>query len=122
MKKVSLTCICCPLGCPLEVTLEEGKDPVVRGHTCPKGHQYGKMEVTAPTRTLTTTLPVPGGDPAMVPVKTAAPIPKGAVLPAMEALKGVTLTPPIALGQVVAENIAGTGVDLVATRDIPVKE
>ena len=122
MKKVSLICICCPLGCPLEVTLEEGKDPVVRGHTCPKGHEYGKTEVTAPTRTLTTTLPAPGGDPAMVPVKTAAPIPKKAIRPAMEALKGVTLTPPIALGQVVVRDLAGTGVDLVATREIPVKE
>lgn len=122
MKKVSLICIRCPLGCPLEVTLEEGKVPVVRGNTCPRGEEYGRLEVTAPTRTLTTTLPVPGGDPAMVPVKTAAPIPKEALFPAMKALKGITLTPPIALGQVVVKDLAHTGVDLVATREIPVKE
>ena len=47
---------------------------------------------------------------------------KAMVVAAMEALKGVTLTPPIALGQVVVRDLAGTGVDLVATREIPVKE
>lgn len=121
MKKVSLTCICCPLGCPLEVTVEEGRGPVVTGNTCPRGKEYGALEVTAPTRTLTTTLPVPGGDPPMVPVKTAAPIPKKALFPAMEQLRGVQAAPPVALGQVLVKDLAGTGVDLIATRDIPQK-
>lgn len=56
-----LTCISCPLGCPLKVELDEsGRVVSVTGNTCKRGEEYGKKEVTAPTRTVTSTVKVEG--------------------------------------------------------------
>lgn len=113
-----LTCIGCPLGCQLEAAMEQGAVTTVTGNTCPKGAQYAKKELTAPTRTVTTTLPVSGGVFPTVSVKTAGEIPKSMVFACMEALRGVTVRAPIAIGQILLPNVAGTGVDIVATRDV----
>ena len=54
-----LTCISCPLGCPLKVeTDENGAVLQVTGNTCKRGEVYGKKEVTAPERTVTSTVAV----------------------------------------------------------------
>jgi L-serine dehydratase len=57
-----LICINCPLGCPLTVTLEDGVVTSVTGNTCKRGEVYGRKEVTDPTRIVTTSVPVVGGD------------------------------------------------------------
>ena len=44
MEKRELTCIVCPMGCSLEVTLEDGKVLSVKGNGCPRGEAYGKNE------------------------------------------------------------------------------
>ena len=49
-KKIELTCIGCPMGCPLIVTMEDGAVVSVTGNTCPRGDAYARKEVTAPTR------------------------------------------------------------------------
>ena len=54
-----LTCINCPLGCQLTVTLVDGEVTSVAGNTCKRGDTYGRKEVTNPTRIVTTKL---GGD------------------------------------------------------------
>ena len=74
MEQRKLTCIVCPMGCPLTVTLDNGKVMEVTGNTCPRGAKYGQEECTHPTRTLTTTMKVEGKD--KVSVKSAAPLPK----------------------------------------------
>ena len=109
-----MICITCPRGCHLEVDTDT---LAVRGNRCPKGEQYGKTEVTDPRRVLTSTVRLEGVPGACrLPVKTAAPIPKGMLLAAMDALNGVTVTAPVVVGQVVLSDIAGTGVDLVACK------
>ena len=50
MEEKNLICICCPLGCPLTVTLENGEVISVTGNTCPRGAAYGRREVTNPYR------------------------------------------------------------------------
>lgn len=76
METRQLTCIGCPLGCQLTVTLEDGKEPVVAGYTCKRGEAYGKKEVTDPTRTVTSSVRVTGGEIAMASVKTRTDIPR----------------------------------------------
>lgn len=49
MEKRELTCIGCPMGCPLTVELENGAVTAVYGNTCPRGDAYARKEVTAPT-------------------------------------------------------------------------
>lgn len=122
MEKLELTCIGCPMGCPLQVTLENGAVTGVTGNTCPRGDAYARKEVTHPTRIVTSTVRVTGGTLPMVSVKTRSDIPKGSIFDCVRALKTVEVAAPVAIGQVVLENVAGTGVDVIATKNIGVKE
>lgn len=109
-----LICIVCPKGCRLHVDETDGYK--VTGNTCPRGEEYGKMELTNPTRTITSTVAVRGAAHPRCPVKTTKPIPKGLIFEAMQTLDGLELTAPVALGQVAVANVCGTGVDFVTTR------
>lgn len=117
-KKIELTCIGCPMGCSLIVTMEDGAVVSVTGNTCPRGDAYARKEVTAPTRIVTSTVRVTGGTLAMVSCKTRSDIPKGKIFDVVRALKDVEVPAPITIGQVLAENVAGTGVDIIATKNI----
>ena len=117
-KKIELTCIGCPMGCPLIVTMEDSAVVSVTGNTCPRGDAYARKEVTAPTRIVTSTVRVTGGTLAMVSCKTRSDIPKGKIFDVVRALKDVEVPAPITIGQVLAENVAGTGVDIIATKNI----
>ncbi len=108
-----LICIVCPKGCHLRV--DEEQDYLVTGNGCPRGAEYGKIELTNPTRVITSTVRVTGGAHPRCPVKTDRPISKGLILSAMALLDTVTLTAPVKPGQVVAENICGTGANFIAT-------
>ena len=112
----NLICIVCPKGCHLQVDEDNGY--AVTGNSCPRGAEYGKTELLHPTRVLTSTVRVEGGLHRRLPVKTTAPIPKELMFEAMDALNGVTLTAPVTVGQVVIHDLLGTGVDVVATRDM----
>ncbi|MBQ4642365.1 MAG: DUF1667 domain-containing protein [Oscillospiraceae bacterium] len=114
----NLICIGCPLGCPMIVTVEGTQVVEVKGHTCPRGEKYAHKEVTDPTRTVTSTVRLQGsmtGTP-VISCKTATDIPKGQIRQVMEAINAVVATAPVTIGQVLAENIAGTGVALIATK------
>lgn len=118
MGKRELTCIGCPLGCTVQVTLENGAVVSVTGNTCPRGDAYARKEVTAPTRIVTTTVPVRGGVLPAVSVKTAGDIPKNKIFDCVRALKTVTADAPVAIGQVILADAAGTGVDVIATKAV----
>lgn len=111
-----LTCIGCPLGCRLSV--DEENDYAVTGNTCKRGEIYGKNELKNPTRVLTTTVEAQGGIHGRCPVRTEAPIPKGMLFEAMKELQKVKVTAPVKCGEVIVENILGTGVNVIATRDL----
>ncbi|MCD8140911.1 MAG: DUF1667 domain-containing protein [Planctomycetaceae bacterium] len=118
----TLTCINCPLGCTLEVTTDQAGTIVsVSGNQCIRGVAYATMELTNPTRVLTTTVRIEGADIAMVPIKTAAAVPKGLVMAIAASLKDTVLRAPVARGMVVTHDACGTGVDVVVTRTVPAK-
>ena len=118
MEHKDLTCICCPLGCQITVELENGEIVSVSGNTCKRGDDYARKEVISPTRIVTSTVKVAGGKSAMVSVKTKSDIPKNKIFDCVKALKEVTVQAPIAIGEVVLNNVADTGVDVVATKDV----
>lgn len=111
-----LICIMCPKGCHLKVDEENGYS--VSGNNCDKGAEYGKEELVNPTRVITSTVKVIGGLYPRCPVKTTKPIPKGLIFEAMKLLDGVELTAPVRVGDVVVEDICGTGIPFVAARDL----
>ncbi len=118
MNTVNLICIGCPLGCPLTVEMEGSEVKAVSGNTCPRGDAYARKELTNPTRIVTSTVRVAGGRLAMVSVKTASDIPKGKIFDCVKALKDVEVKAPVKIGDVIVENVAGTGVNIIATKNV----
>ena len=117
----NLTCIGCPMGCPLTVKLEDTEVINIEGNICKRGAVYGKKEVTNPTRIVTTTVRVSGGAETVVSVKTKEDIPKGKIFECVKALKTVEVPAPVHIGDVLLEDVAGTGVDIVATKNVGTK-
>ena len=111
--KRELTCIACPLGCALTVTIEDKKVISVEGNTCPRGKDYAINECTAPVRTVTSTVMCENGD--LVSVKTKNPIPKDKVFDAMSIINKTVAYLPISVGDVIIEDLFGS--PLVATQD-----
>lgn len=109
------TCIQCPVGCQLEVELEDGVVVDVRGNACPRGKAYGTSEATHPVRMVTTLVDTEVTS-RPVSVKTSVAVAKecvGAVVAAAHEIRCAEDAKP---GDVVAHDIAGTGADLVVTR------
>ena len=122
MERKELICIGCPLGCNLTVEMDGGQVVSVNGNTCKRGDDYARKELTDPRRIVTSTVPVMGGNLPVVSVKTATDIPKNKIRECLLALKGVTLTAPVQIGDVIVENVADTGVDVIATKSISAVE
>lgn len=118
MEKRELTCIGCPLGCQVTVTMENGEVKDVTGYTCPRGEKYAREEVTNPTRVVTSIVRVEGGNLAAVSVKTQNVIPKGKIFETLDEIKPVIVKAPVHIGDVIVANVAGTGVDVIATKNI----
>lgn len=115
METKNFICINCPLGCPLTVTLDGGKVVSVAGNTCKRGEAYAVKEVTAPARTVTSTVRVVGGERPVVAVRTKTDIPKDKIFDCMKVINTVEVSAPVRIGDVLIGNICGTGVDVVAT-------
>ena len=103
-----LTCIGCPMGCQLRATLEDG----------PRGDAYARKECVHPERTVTGTVRVLGGPLPVVPVRTQGEVPKEKVLEVARALHHAAVPAPVQAGQVVLADVCGTGVAVVATKNI----
>lgn len=114
MKNRCLTCIVCPRGCEITVGFsEDGNVADIHGNACARGAVYAERECTHPERTVTTTVRTEDGGVASV--KTRTPVPRDAVFAVMAALREVTAPADLSVGDIVAENIAGTGVAVVST-------
>lgn len=114
-----IICIICPKGCHLQVSQnEQTGEYEVKGATCERGIEYGIKEVTNPVRVLTSTVRIEGSKLVRCPVRTNGSIPKGQIFACMEEINRVTLQAPVHVGDVVIADIAGTGVELIATRTI----
>lgn len=118
METRELTCIGCPMGCPLTVEMNGREVISVTGNTCKRGEVYARKEMTNPTRIVTSSVLVEGGNLAAVSVKTREDIPKEKIFDCMKALKGVKVQAPVHIGDVIVKNVADTGVDIVATKNI----
>lgn len=113
-------CIGCPLGCRLEVDEDETAHSIVevRGFSCRRGKEYALQEHTAPQRTVTTTVGITGGVWPRLPVRTRVPVPKAMVVAVCRELAQVCVHAPVQSGQVIVADVAGTGCDIIATRDM----
>lgn len=111
---MDLTCIRCPMGCAIHVEMEGDSVVSVTGNTCPRGAEYAKSEATAPVRTVTSTVRAKGGVRPVVAVKTVPDVPKEKIFAVMDAVRAMEVKAPVHIGDILCENIAGTGSNLVA--------
>lgn len=118
MEKREFVCIGCPLGCNVSAETEGGEIKNITGNTCPRGADYVTKEFTDPRRIVTSLVRVTGGELPVASVKTASDIPKGKIRECIGVLKNVELRAPVRMGEVVAENVCGTGIDVIATREV----
>lgn len=121
MEKRTLTCIGCPLGCAVTVELDNGEIINVTGNTCKRGDDYARKEVTHPMRVVTSTIRVTGGELPVVSVKTEQDIPKEKIMDIMNSLADISVPAPVHIGDIILENVAQTGVNIIATKDVNVK-
>ena len=111
-----LVCIVCPRGCRLTVDEENGF--AVTGNSCPRGAEYGRNEIMAPTRVLTSTVRLTGASLRRCPVKTDRPVPREKLMEIMSLLNSVELTSPVTIGQVFLPNVCNTGANIIVTRNL----
>ena len=111
----TITCIACPRGCRMKVRMVGGAPVEIEDYGCRRGLAYAEAEARNPMRILTTTVRVEGGARPVLSVRTKGPIPKELLGRAMRELKGVVVRPPVEIGDTIYENVAGTGVDVIAT-------
>ncbi len=112
-----ITCINCPVGCRMVVTVEDGKIVNVTGNTCKRGVAYAEQECVAPQRMVTAVVAVKDRK-TPVSVKTKSPIPKKDIFACMKQLAQTEVLAPVHAGDVVCANVCGSGVDVIATKTV----
>ena len=111
----TFTCILCPNGCEITATHENGVLSACEGNQCKNGRKYVEQELLDPRRTIASSVLVTGGDRPLVSVRLTAPVPRDLIFPVMEQIKKLHLQAPVEPGQVLIENIFGTGSNLITT-------
>ena len=112
-----LVCIVCPMGCRLKIT-GAADDLTISGNKCPKGVAYAYDEITNPVRMVCSTVRIKGGIHNVVPVKTDKAIPDKYKLEVVKAINKIELTSPVKMGDIIIPDLFGTGVNVVASRDM----
>lgn len=118
MEIKELICINCPLGCVVKVNIDDGEIKDITGYSCKRGITYAQKEITNPMRIVTSTIKVDGGEKPLVSVKTKQSISKNKIFDCMDEIRRVVVKAPVAAGDVLIENVAETGVEVVATKDV----
>lgn len=113
-----ITCIMCPVGCEMEVVCQENGPIGVTGNRCPKGEQYAIQELTAPMRNIASSVLVSGGEMPLVSVRLNQMIEKAKIPAVMAEIKAAVRPAPIRIGDIIINNAAGTGSDVIATKNI----
>ena len=112
-----VVCISCPLGCLVEVDRDK-----VSGHKCRKGKKYATLEATNPIRIFTGSVRIKDGELPVLSVRSTSGVPKSQIKPIAVMMRKIVLNAPVRMGQVVAADVLGTGVDIVATRTVTSSE
>lgn len=112
-----ITCINCPMGCQMDVELENDVVLSVKGNICKRGENYARQECVQPMRMVTAVVAVEGSNEPLS-VKTASPIPKERISDCMQAISRARVKLPVRAGDTVVENVCDTGVNVIATRDL----
>ena len=113
-----ITCIVCPIGCKIMVSVKGEKVEVFSGNKCKKGVDYAIYEALDPRRVLTSSILVEGGEWPLVSVKSSKPVPKNEIFDVLKEIKKVKINAPVKIGKIIIKDVAGTDIDIIATKTI----
>jgi CxxC motif-containing protein len=113
-----MICVICPNSCRMSVWKDTQGEIHVSGNQCIRGEKYGIKEYTNPERMLITTMRIEGGKLPVIPVRSREPLPKGELLEAVKIVNDHVCNAPVKMGDVLIENIVGTDIDVIASRDM----
>ena len=116
--KRDLICITCPNSCRLSAELLDDGRITVTGNTCKRGEVFAENELKRPMRSLTTTVRTTFPQIPVLPVRTNGEIPKNMICHVMGILSGLRLNKKFRCGDVIIQDVAGTGCDVIATLDM----
>lgn len=117
MKK-DIICTVCPMGCVISVEGENGRIDSIDGFTCPRGKNYAENEFISPVRILTSTAKISGAKTPLVAVRSKTPVPKDKLFECMAEIRKLNLNAPVKRGDVLINNVCGTGVDIISSADV----
>lgn len=117
MKK-DIICTVCPMGCVITVEGDNGIIDSIEGYTCPRGKNYAENEFVSPVRILTSTAKISGAKTPLVAVRSKSPVPKDKLFDCMAEIRKLCLEAPVSRGDVLIENVCGTGVDIISSADV----
>jgi len=113
-----LTCVLCPVGCELEVRNDPAGGLQVQGNQCDKGVPFALEEILYPKRNLATSIPVKGTATKMVSVRLSGPVARELIFPILAEISKLRPEAPVRRGQILIDDVLGTGVDVIATRTV----
>ena len=117
-EKKNLVCIVCPQGCNIEIEMDGMGIERITGYKCRRGQEYARQECINPVRTITTTVRLVNGKLHVAPVKSDRPIPKKLMCDCVREINKCSLQAPVKIGDVVIENVLGTGANIVVTSNV----
>ena len=115
-----IICICCPMGCRIQAQTDGQNVIAVEGNRCKRGKAYALQEAVCPMRVLTGTMKAEGCT-RPVTVRSSGPVPKSMLRECAAELRRKRLHLPIHAGDVLIEDILGTKMQIIATRDLDAK-
>ena len=116
MRKEELICIRCPVGCRISV-MEEAGVITVSGNSCGRGADYGRSEFINPERIITCLMRLSNRKEPLS-VKTDSPVPKNMMYMCVNEIYRTRPAAPVRIGDVMIRDVCGTGVNVVATRQL----
>ncbi len=112
-----LICIVCPRGCTMHIEEKDGAYSVT-GNACKRGERFAVSEMTAPMRTICSTVRTAFPEAPVLPVRVSADIPKDRIFDVMQEINHVVVNTRVRRGDAVIQNVLGLGVDVIATSDM----
>lgn len=116
MNATEIVCIVCPNGCRIRCEAQNG-ELHCSGQKCKRGVEYAIAELTHPMRSLTTSVRTVFPDSPVVSVRTDGEVEKAKLIDIVKTLGQVTVDQRVKIGDIIAENICGTGVNIICTSD-----
>ena len=114
----TITCILCPNGCEIRVEHEGAEVLHLEGNLCPRGAEYVRREIVDPVRNIASSVLVEGGSSLLCSMRLSAPIPKARIMDVMAQIRALRVPAPVAIGDVLIEDVLGLGANVIATRNV----